>query len=63
VKYAVLLLDRLFAFRAKLDRNRFSVDFDGFVLQVGFVVAGGFAVTVADCVAAHFAFSASVAYS
>ena len=59
----ILFLDRFFTFRAKFDGNLFSVDFDCFILKVWFVVARGFAVTVAHSVAAHFAFAASVAYS
>ena len=59
----VLFLDSLFAFRAKFDGYSFAADFDSFILQVWNVVARGFAVRVTDCVTAHFAFSASFAYS
>ena len=59
----VWFLDSLFAFCAKFDGNIVAVQFDGFFLQVWFKVAWGFAVRVADCVASHFAFSASFAYS
>jgi len=50
-----LLLDCFFTFRANI--------LPVFFLKVRLVVAGGFAVTVADGVAAHFTFAASVAYS
>jgi len=54
----VSLLDCFFTFCAKLDGYFVAADFDGFFLQVWFVVAWGFAVTMAYCVTTHFAFFA-----
>jgi len=55
---SILFFDGFFAFCAKFNGQTVAVDFDSFFLQVWLIVAGGFAVTVADCVAAHFTFSA-----
>jgi len=53
-----LFFGSFFTFRAKFNGHLGAVNFDSFLLQVRFVVAWGFAVTVAYCVASHFAFSA-----